>query len=91
MIGMVAKPDEEACPHCSSREIARRVSRFKRLRSEDEKFDEISDRIDRMGEPESASDMRDLVRDLGDAGEEGIREELEEMLEMDLEGKGEPD
>ncbi len=91
MIGMVAQPDEEVCPHCASREIGRRVSRFKRLKSENEKFDEISDRIDRMGEPESASEMRDLVKDLGDAGDEGISEDLEEMLEMDLEGKGEPD
>jgi len=91
LIGMVAQPDEEACPHCGSGQISRRVSRFRRLRSEDEKIDEISERIERMGEPETAGQMRDLVRDLGDAGDDGLGEDLEEMLEMDLEGKGEPD
>lgn len=91
LIGMVAQPDEERCPHCSASEIARRVSRFRRLRTEGEKIDEISDRIERMGEPETAGQMRSLVKDLGDAGDEGMGEDLEEMLELDLEGKGEPD
>lgn len=87
---MVAKPDEEVCPHCSSTAIARRVSRFRRLRSEDERFSEISDRLER-GEPETSAEMRSLVKDLGRAGDDEASDELEEMLEMDLEGKGEPD
>lgn len=90
MIGMVAQPDEEACPHCASQKISRRVSRFKRMRSEDDRFAEISDRLER-GEPETSTEMRSLVKEIGRAGDEEASDELEEMLEMDLEGKGEPD
>lgn len=87
---MVSKPDEEICPKCGSPEINRRVSRFRRLRSEDDRFAEISDRLER-GEPETSAEMRSLVKEMGRAGDEEASDELEEMLEMDLEGKGEPD
>lgn len=90
LIGMVSKPDEEVCPTCGSLEINRRVSRFRRMRSEDDRFAEISDRLER-GEPETSAEMRSLVKEMGRAGDEEASDELEEMLEMDLEGKGEPD
>lgn len=35
--------------------------------------------------------MRSLVKEMGKAGDDEAGDELEEMLEMDLEGKGEPD
>lgn len=60
------------------------------MRSEDDRFAEISDRLDR-GEPETSAEMRSLVKEMGRAGDEEASDELEEMLEMDLEGKGEPD
>jgi hypothetical protein len=38
-----------------------------------------------MDEPESAAEMRDLVREIGQAADDDLSPELEEMLEADLE------
>lgn len=88
LIGMVAAPDEEKCPKCSSLDIARLVSRFRRGRSDDDRMDELSERIETMGEPESASEMRHLVKEMAAAGDDEDSAGLEEMLEADLEGGG---
>lgn len=85
LLGMIVKPDEEQCPKCGGQKIAKLVSRFRRLRSEDERIDEAADRIERLGEPESISEMRAMVREIGEAADEDVADDLEEMMESDLE------
>lgn len=51
-------------------------------------MDELSERIETMGEPETAREMRDLVKDMAAAGDDESPGDLEEMLEGDLEGAG---
>ncbi len=86
---MTAEADDENCPHCGGRPERKLVSRFARARSEDARIDEMADRVEMMGEPESPSEMRRMVREMGSAMDEDMGDEMEEMLEADLEGNGE--
>jgi hypothetical protein len=65
----------------------RLVSRFARYRNEDDRIDEIADRLEMMGEPDSAAGMREIVRDLGKAMDEDVSDEIEELFEADMAGE----
>jgi hypothetical protein len=85
---MTAEPDDDQCPHCGSAETDKLVSRFARYRTEDDRIDALADQIETMGEPDSPSQMRELMREMGKATDEDVSDEMEEMLEADLEGGG---
>ena len=87
LIGMTAEPDEEICPHCGSSSVSKLVSRVARYRTEDARVDEIADRLDAMDEPDSPSEMRDMVKEMGKALDEDVSDEIEEMFEADLESE----
>ena len=84
LVGVVAVSDDEKCPHCGSSNTSKLVSRFARYRSEDDRIDEIADRVERMGEPESPSEMREVMREMGKAMDEDVSDDMEEMFESDL-------
>jgi hypothetical protein len=86
---MVAEPDDEKCPHCGSANTSKLVSRFARYRNEDDRIDEIADRLEVMGEPDSPSEMRSMMREMGKAMDEDSSEEMEELFESDMTGEGE--
>jgi len=86
LVGVVASDDDEKCPHCGSAKTTKLVSRFARYRSEDDRIDEIADRMELMGEPDSPSQMREIVREMGKAMDEDTSDEMEEMFEADIEG-----
>jgi putative FmdB family regulatory protein len=83
LVGVTAEPDDETCPQCGSRELVKLVSRFRRGRSEDDRIDELSDRLESMGEPESGTEMRHLVREMGKAMDDDMADEMEELFETD--------
>lgn len=85
LVGMTADSTDERCPKCQGSRLRRLVSRFYRGRDEDARIDEIADRLEEMGEPDSPSAMRDMVREVGKAMDEDLSDELEEMYEMDAE------
>lgn len=87
LVGVVATQDDEKCPHCGSANTSKLVSRFARYRNEDDRIDEIADRMEMMGEPESATEMRDAIREMGKAMDEDVSDEMEEMFEADLAGE----
>ncbi|HEY3782749.1 MAG TPA: zinc ribbon domain-containing protein [Fimbriimonadaceae bacterium] len=87
LIGMTAEPDNEKCPHCGGTHSKRLISRFARLRSEDDKIDEIADGLEIMGEPDSPTKMRSMVREMGKAMDDDMSADMEEMFEADMEGK----
>ena len=89
LVGMVAEPDDEKCPHCGSANTSKLVSRFARYRNEDDRIDEIADRLEVMGEPDSPSEMRSMMREMGKAMDEDSSEEMEELFESDMTGEGE--
>lgn len=88
---MTAEPDEERCPNCGGSNTQRLVSRFARLRTEDDRIDEMADEIEVMGEPDSSTEMRSKIREMGRAMDEDMSDEMEEMFESDMEGNSEDD
>lgn len=91
LIGMVAEPDDTKCPHCGSQATSKLVSRFQRVRSEDDRIDALADELETMGEPESPSQMREMVKEMGKAMDEDMSDEMEEMFEADMAGELEDD
>jgi putative FmdB family regulatory protein len=87
LVGMTAEPDDEACPHCQSHQVQKLVSRFARYRSEDDRIDAIADQMETMGEPDSPSQMRSMLREMGKAMDEDTSDEMEEMFEADMAGE----
>ena len=85
LVGVTADPDDDRCPQCGSTEISKLVSRFARHRSEDDRVEEMADRLDSMEEPDSPSELRGMVREMGKALDEDVSDEMEEMFEADLE------
>ncbi len=86
LIGMTSEPDDDACPRCGAKSAERLVSRFSRSRTEDDRVDEMADRMELFGEPESPSDVRTLVREMGKAMDEDLSDEMEEVFEADQQG-----
>jgi hypothetical protein len=84
---MVAGEEDSKCPKCGALQTNRLVSRFARYRNEDDRIDEIADRLEMMGEPDSAAGMREIVRDLGKAMDEDVSDEIEELFEADMAGE----
>ena len=84
---MVAEPDDEKCPNCGSRNTEKLVSRFARYRGEDDRIDEIADRLEIMGEPDSPAEMRNMMREMGKAMDEDSSDEMEELFEADMAGE----
>ena len=87
LIGMTAEADNEKCPHCGSSQVTRLVSRFARVRSEDDRVDQFSDEMDVIGEPDNSNRMRSMVREMGKAMDDDMSDEMEEVFEADMEGK----
>jgi hypothetical protein len=83
---MTAEPDDEKCSFCGSMETSKLVSRFARYRSEDDRIDSLADRLETMGEPESPSEMREVMREMGKAMDEDVSDEMEQLFEEDMAG-----
>jgi len=84
---MTAQPNSENCPHCGAKDAQRLISKFARLRSEDDRIDEISDHVEAMGEPESPSEMRKMMREMGKAMDEDFSDDMEQAFEADMAGE----
>ena len=87
LIGMTAQADDDSCPHCHAKNAERLVSRFSRLRSEDDRIDAMADSLEVMGEPDSPSEMRRMMREMGKAMDEDASDEMEEVFEADMAGE----
>jgi putative FmdB family regulatory protein len=88
LVGMVAEPDDSKCPHCGSLDTGKLVSRPGRYRTEDDRIDELADRLETMGEPDSPTAMRAMMREMGKALDEDASDEMEEMFESDQTDEG---
>lgn len=84
---MTADGDEApTCPHCGAIDGKRMVSRVAKFRTEDQRVDEMSERMERYDEPDSPSEARRLVREMGKALDDDASDEMEALYESDLEG-----
>ena len=85
LLGVVQMETPQECPTCGSIRLNKLVSRFRVGRNEDARVDELADRFDTMGEPDSPASMRQLVREMGKAMDEDVADDMEEMFESDME------
>src|SRR5947207_10205776 len=89
LVGVVANPKTAACPRCGAAQLTRQVSRFARLRSEDDALESLADES-KFGDIENDPQaMRKWVKEMGKAMDEDMEEDFEAALEEELEGKPE--
>jgi putative FmdB family regulatory protein len=89
LVGMTVDSSDSKCPHCGSARNTKLISRFARYRNEDARVEAIADHLDQAGEPESPSAIRAMVREMGQAMDDDISDEMEEMFESDMDaGEG---
>lgn len=86
LVGMTADTSDSKCPNCGSQRNTKLVSRFARYRNEDDRVDSMADSLEMMGEPDSPTAMRSMVREMGKAMDEDMSDDMEEMFEADMEG-----
>ncbi|MBC8135090.1 MAG: zinc ribbon domain-containing protein [Fibrella sp.] len=88
-VSMHATPP--VCPRCGSGELTKLVSRFRRLRSEDDALDDLTDLADTMN-PDDPKAVRRLVKEMagsmGDGGEDDFEAMMEEAIEEEAGGGG---
>ena len=91
LVGVVADAQPPACPKCGSSDLKKLVSRFARVRSEDEALDSLADAAD-SADLEDPKAMRRFMKEMSkEMGEDMDGEDFEEMMEqaMDEEAAGE--
>lgn len=87
LVGMTADGDRVECPKCGSPDAQKLISRFRKGRTEDDRLDDLADRLEQYGEPDSPSEMREMMREMGKAVDEDMSDEMEEMFEQDMAGE----
>lgn len=89
LVGVVASDDPVACTRCGSRNASRLVSRFARIRSEDEVLDNLADSIDvgDVNEEDPASVAR-FMKKMGSEMGEDFGDDFEEAMSEEMAGAG---
>ncbi|GAB4463894.1 MAG: zinc ribbon domain-containing protein [Armatimonadaceae bacterium] len=88
LVGVVANAPEPRCPRCGGEDIRRAVSRFARLRSEDEAIDSLAEQAESM-DMEDPRAVRRLMKEMAsEMGEDVSADELEEMMESEMDSAG---
>lgn len=87
LVGMTSDSGYVVCPACGSQEADKLISKFRQGRTEDDRLDDLADRLEQYGEPESHSQMREMMREMGKAVDEDMSDDMEEMFEADMAGE----
>lgn len=80
LVGMVAEKQEEKCPQCGGANINKLISRFARLRSEDEIIDGIADPSN-LGDMDDPKEVYSWMKRMGQEMGEDLGDEFDEILE----------
>ena len=92
LVGVISNPSPLQCPHCHSTELRQQISRFARLRSEDEALDSLAGEMEALGDTEDPRALKRLMRAMGDEMGEDLDDEYEQMMEEEAAGEdSEPD
>jgi len=87
LVGVLANAKPPACPRCGGTTLTKQVSRFARLRSEDETLESLADEStfgDIENDPKA---MRRWMREMGKAMDEDLDDDLEAAFEEEMSGK----
>ncbi|NUL82104.1 MAG: zinc ribbon domain-containing protein [Armatimonadetes bacterium] len=74
LVGVLAADDPEECPSCGSADVKRLISRFVRGRTEDQRIDELSDRLESMENPDDPRQVEAFMREAASAMDEDPNE-----------------
>lgn len=85
LVGMTSDSAPTACPSCDSTDVKRLVSRVGKFRTEEQRLDALTERVEGMAEPDSYDEMRSVIREAGSAMDEDLADDMEEMFESDVE------
>ena len=88
LVGVLADAKPPACPRCSGVELTKQVSRFARVRSEDDALESLADEAEYGDIENDPKAMRKWVRDMGNAMDENLDEDFEQAMEEEMAGKG---
>ena len=80
LIGVVAVTTPLQCPHCASTELNRQISRFARVRNEDEALDDLAEEMESMGDTEDPKALRRMMKEMGSALGEDMEDDLEQRV-----------
>ena len=83
LVGMTANPTPLQCPNCESVEVNRLISRFSRVRSEDDTLDALGEEMEAASEGDDPKALRRLMKDMGREMGEDLDDEFDEMMEED--------
>ncbi len=91
LVGVSMHATAPVCPRCGSGELSKLVSRFRRLRSEDDALDSLTDMADTIN-PDDPKAIRRLVKEMagsmGEGGEDDFEAMMEEAIEEETSGAG---
>ncbi len=90
LLGVVAVPHEERCPSCRSASISRLVSRFSRVRSEDDLIDSLADPAG-IGDPDDPKEFGAWMRRMGREMKDDLGGDFDELLDEIEQDDGESD
>ncbi len=87
LVGVVAGATQPACPKCGSTDVRKLVSRFARVRSEDDALDALANQADGM-DMDDPKAMRRLVREMASEMGDGMdADEFEMMMDEAVEAE----
>jgi len=89
LIGVVANTTPLQCPRCNSTELTRQISRFARVRSDDESMDALASEMEAMGDGDDPKAMRRLMREMGREMGEDLDDDFEQMMDEEANGGAE--
>lgn len=82
LVGIAETGETIACSHCGSADIHKLVSKFMRLRSEDQRLDEAVERLSQI-EDDQPGEARSRLMEAGRALDDDLSGEMDEMFDND--------
>src|SRR5664279_4481386 len=80
LVGMTTDSSQPACPKCGSVELSKLISRFSRLRSEDEKLDSIESAA-MSADMDDPANMHKWAKEMGEEMGDDVGEDFEGYLD----------
>ena len=80
LMGVVAEQPDEKCPHCGSESVNRLISRFARVRSEDDVLDSLAD-PSKMGDLDDPRQLQTWMKRMGKEMGEDLGDDFDGILE----------
>ena len=83
---MVAQAAPLQCPKCQGTELNRQISRFARVRNEEDTLDSLADEMESLGETDDPKTLRRMMKEVSGAVGEDLGDEFDQMMEEDSAG-----